>query len=48
MATSEPQPKSALTVPVPEQEQQIDPWSVDAGEDSKGNALSFDYVAIAK
>ena len=30
------------------QEQQIDPWSVEAGKDSQGNALAFDYVAIAK
>lgn len=48
METSELQPKSALTVPIPEQEQQIDPWSVDAGKDSEGNALAFDYVAMAK
>jgi hypothetical protein len=42
------QPKSALTVPILEQEQQIDPWSVHSGKDSQGNALAFDYVAIAK
>jgi hypothetical protein len=48
MERSELPPKSALTVPILEQEQQIDPWSVDAGKDSQGNALAFDYVAIAK
>jgi hypothetical protein len=48
METSELQPKLALTLPIPELEQQIDPWSVDAGKDSQGNALAFDYVAIAK
>ncbi|KAN0068384.1 hypothetical protein V8E54_013580 [Elaphomyces granulatus] len=47
MERSELPPKSALTVPILEQEQQIDPWSVDAGKDSQGNALAFDYVAIA-
>jgi hypothetical protein len=48
METSELQSKSALTVPILEQEQQIDPWSVHSGKDSQGNALAFDYVAIAK
>jgi len=52
MEKSESQPKSALTVPISEQqkdqEQQIDPWTVDAGTDSQGNALAFDYVAISK
>jgi tryptophanyl-tRNA synthetase len=56
MATSESLPKSELTVPVAEQEQkqegkqeqQIDPWSVNAGKDSQGNTLAFDYVAISK
>ena len=52
MEASESQPKSGVTVPIPEQqqpqEQKIDPWSVDAGKDSQGNALEFDYVAIAK
>jgi hypothetical protein len=34
--------ESALTVPIPEQEQQIEPWSVD------GHHLAFDYLAISK
>jgi hypothetical protein len=28
--------------------QHVDPWTVDAGTDAQGNALSFDYVAISK
>lgn len=48
MATPDTQPKSEITVPVTEHEQTIDPWSVDAGQDSEGNALAFDYLAIAK
>lgn len=55
MATPEVPPKSEVIVPITEQaapateqEQQIDPWSVDAGQDSQGNALAFDYLAISK
>ncbi|KAI9699858.1 MAG: hypothetical protein M1820_007033 [Bogoriella megaspora] len=29
-------------------EQQIDPWSVQAGRDEQGNELAFDYVAISQ
>jgi hypothetical protein len=42
--------RSTPVVPVPAQGavQHVDPWTVDAGTDAQGNALSFDYVAISK
>ena len=48
MATSDNPPQAERIVPVAATEQDINPWSVDAGEDAEGNALAFDYVAIAK
>lgn len=48
MEASELPLRSVPTETSSEQEGHIDPWSVNAGKDSQGNALAFDYVALSK
>lgn len=41
-------PPAMETVPPAVSEQEINPWDVQAGRDSEGNELAFDYEAISK
>jgi tryptophanyl-tRNA synthetase len=43
LADATQEPKAAAN-----QEQKIDPWSVDAGTDEHGNVKTFDYVAVSR